>query len=69
MKEFFNKHPDSILAACGVLIVVVIVYFYTWGVGNIAGSLNEALNYVPPQNTVGYNLSTAQSLDWRGLVK
>ena len=69
MKKFFRDHPDAILAAIGAIMIAAIVGLYSWGIGDITVTLNRALNYVPAQTTVGFDLTTAAQLDWRGLVK
>lgn len=69
MKKFLRNHPEAILITLALFFLALIIAFYSWGVNDIVVTVNSALNYVPQQDNVGFNLSGVAKLDLRGLVK
>jgi hypothetical protein len=68
MKKFIRNHPDTILIVLALAFLATIIGLYFWGVNSVVLTVNQALNYIPPEQSVGFNLSGAAKLDWRGLV-
>jgi hypothetical protein len=68
MKTFLRNHPETTLIVLAIVFLAAIIGLYFWGVNDIIVTVNHALNYVPGQQDVEFNLSAAAKLDLRGLV-
>ena len=68
IKKIARAHPEALLIGLVVVFFVIIVGFYFWGVNTIVTTVNQALNYTPPQSSVGFDLRGASQLDYRGLA-
>jgi hypothetical protein len=69
MKTFFKRHPETLLIIFAALFLGIVAGYYAWGIPYVAGTVSGALNYIPPQSNIGYDLPDAAKLDLRGLVK
>ena len=70
MQKLFKKHPEAILTVLAIIFLGIIGTYVAWGVGDVGGYVNNALNAKIDVNSyVGFNLSGAQALNLRGLVK
>jgi len=69
MKKFLRSHPETLLIVLALFFLATIIGFYLWGVNDVVVTTNRAMNYMPPQQNVGFDLQDAGHLDLRGLVK
>lgn len=69
MKKLLRKYPEAALAILALIIIAAMFYAFTWGVGDVVGALNRAVNAKSGEpGNVGFNLQGAKQLDLRGLV-
>ena len=70
MKKIFRKFPEAILVTFALFILGVLIAYYIWGLGVVVQEIDQAMNSKNAGGgSPGFNLRTAQQLDFRGLVK
>lgn len=70
MKKILRKQPEAILIILAIVFLVIIIAYFSWGIGDVVGEVNRASNAsTSGGGNVSFNLKDAQALDWRGLVK
>lgn len=68
MKQFLESNADTVAIFAGVGLAIVIVAGFAFGVSDIAGSFESAIN--PSSNATPsptYNLDAAAQIDLKGL--
>jgi hypothetical protein len=69
MEIFLRKHTEGVLAACAVVLLVLMVGCFLWGITYISQSFDNVFSPVPvAAQSIDFNLSGAKSLNLRGLV-
>ena len=68
MKKFSHSHPNVITGTLALVLSVILVAFYFWGINDMVIQLHRALIAPSPQSAAGFDLSAAAKLDLRGLV-
>lgn len=69
MKRFLRNHVNALLAIFALMLLVGIIAYFGWGIGDIITEVNEAnhdqiAGSPPPE----FDLQSAASLDYRGTV-
>jgi hypothetical protein len=68
MKKFLHSHPNIVIGMLAVVLIVALVSFYSWAIGDVFEQMGRALASPSAQSAVGFNLSGASKLDLRGLM-
>ena len=69
METFFRKYTEGFLAAIAIILIVVMVGCFVWGMSYISRRFDSVFGAVPTTGqTVNFNLSGVRSLNLRGLV-
>jgi amino acid transporter len=69
MKKLIRKFPQAILIVLALFFIGVIAFAFSWGIGDVVGQVNRALNTKPPGNSqANFDIAGAQKLNLRGLV-
>ena len=70
IKGIFRKYPEIILAALAIFFIALLLSVFSWGIGNVVGSVNRAVNATGTgSGDIGFDLQGAKALNLRGLVK
>ena len=70
MRKFLRKYPQALLITLAVVFLGLVIGYYTWGIGQVVGEVNRAVNAKGSGDTgTSFDLTGAASLDLRGLVK
>jgi len=70
MKKILRKYPETTLAVLVVIFLGIIFAYFSWGIGDMVGEVDRAINTTPKANvSVEFDLKGAQTLDLKGLVK
>lgn len=67
MKKFFLAHPDVILATVAIILLVVLIGFFSWGINDVVFEIEHASVSVGNQAQSGFDIQAAASLDFRGI--
>lgn len=67
MKKFFFSHPDVILATIAIVLLVILIGFFSWGINDVVLEIEHGAVPAPSQNQQGFDLQGAEHLDYRGL--
>jgi hypothetical protein len=68
MKHFLESNADTVAVAAGLFLAILVVAGYVYGVSDIAGSFDKAIN--PSELTIPsptYNIEGAANLNLKGL--
>lgn len=66
--SFFRKYPElTLVLLAGVFLAFVIGYFF-WGISDVIAEENAALKFTPQSSSMGFDLKTAASLNYRGVI-
>lgn len=68
MGKIFRAHTESILITFALVLTFAIIISFIWGVGGVVNDVNGALKFTPTPAKTGFDLQSAQSLDFRGLT-
>jgi hypothetical protein len=68
MKKFLHSHPNIVIGTLAAVLVVVLVGFYSWAIGDVFTQMGRALAPPSAQSAVGFDLPGASKLDLRGLM-
>ncbi len=68
MKKFFYSHPDTVIAALALILLVVLLSFYLWASNGIYTEIYRAFTFTPAQPSDSFNLTGAARLDLRGIA-
>lgn len=64
MKKFLQSHPEITLIVLAIMLIVVLVFYFSWGMGVVVANFNAALKIpVITEKPVGFDLQTAKSLN------
>lgn len=70
MKTFFGNYPQATLAIIAVVLLLIIVSYFTWGIGDIVMEVNRSVDASVASGTnPGFNLKGAQDLNLPTLAK
>ena len=68
IKKLFHHYPNIIIGTLAVVLLGVLIAFYSWAISDVFVQLHSALATPPAQNAEGFDLSRAAKLDLRGLM-
>jgi hypothetical protein len=68
MKKILHSHPNIVIGTLAAVLVVILVSFYSWGIGDVFAQMGRALASPSAQSAVGFDLPGASKLDLRGLM-
>jgi hypothetical protein len=69
MKKILRDHPEIILVTLALVLLVFIISYFVWGIGDVVVSVNDALKAPPPPSSIAFQLEDASQLDLRGLMQ
>lgn len=70
MKKILRKYPEAILTVLALVFLGIIFSYFSWGIGDALGTVNNALNpEIGLGQNIGFDVAGAQALDLRGLAK
>lgn len=70
MKNILRKYPEVILTLLALVLLGILISYFSWGIGDMVAEVNRAANAKGGGGeTINFDLRAAQSLDFRGLAK
>ncbi len=69
IESFFRKHTEEFLIGFAVVLALVMIGWFIWGMIFISENLDSVfMAKTPPVKTTSFNLQGAQNLDLKGLA-
>ena len=68
MKTFFKSHMETMLVLCAVIFIIAILWFLFATIQTVVSQVNRAVITPTPSPQQGFDLKSAQSIDFRGIV-
>ena len=68
INRFFKEHMSLVLETSSVILSIIIIFFFAWGIMKLVQQVGDSSSPLPPGAGGGkFNIEEARSLDLRGL--
>ena len=68
MKTFFKSHMETMLVLCAIIFIIAILWFLFATIQTVVSQVDRAVITPTPSPQQGFDLKSAQRIDFRGIV-